>query len=59
MRFEYRVIAQQPGFFAISLAARGGPFKTKDHQFGLEAIPLDQARRDKVTPLYFLNLMNI
>jgi hypothetical protein len=44
MNFEYRVIAQQPGFFAISLAARGGPFKTKDHQFGLEAIPLDEDR---------------
>lgn len=44
MNFEYRVIAQQPGFFAISLAAREGPFRTKDHQFGLEAISLDQAR---------------
>jgi hypothetical protein len=44
MNFEYRVIAQQPGFFAILLAARGGPFKTKDHQLGLEAIPLDQDR---------------
>jgi hypothetical protein len=44
MNFEYRVIAQQPGFFAISLAARKGPFSTKDHQFELEAIPLDQDR---------------
>ena len=44
MKFEYRVIAQQPGFFAISLAAHEGPFSTKDHQFGLEAIPLDQDR---------------
>jgi len=44
MNFEYRVIAQQPGFFAISLAARKGPFRTKDHQFGLEAIPLDEDR---------------
>ena len=44
MNFEYRVIAQQPGFFAISLAAREGPFRTKDHQFGLEAIPLGQDR---------------
>jgi hypothetical protein len=44
LNFEYRVIAQQAGFFAISLAARKGPFSTKDHQFGLEAIPLDQDR---------------
>jgi len=44
MNFEYRVIAQQPGFFAISLAARQGIFGTKDHQFGLEAISLYQDR---------------
>jgi hypothetical protein len=44
MNFEYGVIAEQPGFFAISLAAREGIFSTKDHQFGLEAIPLDQDR---------------
>jgi hypothetical protein len=44
MNFEYRVLAQQRGFFAISLAAPGGPFSTKDHQFGLEAIPLDEDR---------------
>ncbi len=44
MNFEYRVIAQQPGFFAISLAAREGIFGTKDHQFVLEAMPLDQDR---------------
>jgi len=44
MNFKYRVIAQQPGFFAISLAARKGPFRTKDHQFGFEVIPLDKDR---------------
>jgi hypothetical protein len=44
MNFEYRVIAQQIGFFAISLAAREGIFSTKDHQFRLEAIPLDEDR---------------
>jgi hypothetical protein len=44
MNFEYHIIAQQPGFFAISLAAREGIFSTKDHQFGLEAIPLDEDR---------------
>jgi len=44
MNFEYRVIAQQSGLFAILLAARTGKFGTKDHQFGLEAIPLDKDR---------------
>ncbi len=44
MNFEYRVISQQPGFFAISLAAPEGPFSTKDHQFGLEVLPLDEDR---------------
>ena len=44
MNFEYHVIAQEPGFISISLAAREGFFMTKDHQFGLEAIPLDQDR---------------
>jgi hypothetical protein len=44
MSFEYRVIPQQPGFFAISLAAREGPFSTKDHQLGLEVLPLDEDR---------------
>ena len=44
MNFEYRVIAQRIGFFAISLAAREGIFSTKDHQFRLEAIPLDEER---------------
>jgi len=43
MKFEYRVM-QQPGFFAISLAAPEGPFSTKDHQIGLEVLPLDEGR---------------
>jgi hypothetical protein len=42
MKFEYHVIAQQPGFFAISLSAPGGPFGTKDHQIRLEVLPLDE-----------------
>jgi hypothetical protein len=37
-------LRNSPDFFAISLAAREGIFGTKDHQFGLEAIPLDQDR---------------
>jgi hypothetical protein len=44
MHFEYHVIAQQPGFFDISLAAPEGIFGTKDHQIGFEAIALDQDR---------------
>jgi hypothetical protein len=44
MKFEYHVIAQQLGFFAISLSAREGPFGTKDHQIGLEVLPLDEGR---------------
>ena len=43
MKFEYR-ITQQLGFFAISLSAPEGPFSTKDHQFGLEVLPLDEDR---------------
>ena len=43
MKFEYR-ITQQLGFFAISLSAPEGPFSTKDHQIGLEVLPLDEGR---------------
>jgi len=42
MKFEYRVSALQARYFDISLTAHEGPFHTKDHQFGLEAIPLDE-----------------
>ena len=42
MKFKYRVSELQARYFDISLAAPGGPFHTKDHQFGLEAIPLDK-----------------
>ncbi len=44
MKFEYHVIAEQLGFFAISLSAPEGPFSTKDHQIGLEVLPLDKGR---------------
>ena len=40
MKFVYRVSALQPIYFAIALTAHEGPFHTKDHQFGLEAVPL-------------------
>ena len=42
LKFEYYIIAQQPGFLGIALAAREGPFGTKDHRFRLEAVPLDE-----------------
>lgn len=40
MKFEYRISELQARYFDISLTAHEGPFHTKDHQFGLEAIPL-------------------
>jgi hypothetical protein len=42
MKFAYRVSELQPRYFDISLAAPEGPSSTKDHQFGLEATPLDE-----------------
>jgi hypothetical protein len=42
MKFAYRVSELQSGYFDISLVAPEGPFSTKGHQFGLEAIPLDE-----------------
>lgn len=40
MKFVYRVSELQPVYFDIALTAHEGPFYTKDHQFGFEAIPL-------------------
>ncbi|MCX5806724.1 MAG: hypothetical protein NT010_11795 [Proteobacteria bacterium] len=42
MKSEYRVTKSQPGYFDISLAAKEGPFNTKEHQFKFEAVPLDK-----------------
>ncbi len=42
MNFEYRVSELQPFYFDIALTAHEGPFHTKDHQFGFEAIPLNK-----------------
>jgi len=42
MKFEYIVSALQPVYFGIALTAHDGPFHTKDHQFGLEAMPLEK-----------------
>ncbi|MDA8089277.1 MAG: hypothetical protein M0Z61_03510 [Nitrospiraceae bacterium] len=44
MKFKYRVSELQPSYFDIALTAHEGPSHTKDHQFGLQAIPLDEGR---------------
>jgi len=42
MEFVYRASELQPGYFDIVFTALKGPYRTKDHQFELEAIPLDK-----------------
>ncbi len=42
MKFEYRVVMQQPGFFKVLLDANKGPFGTKEHRFMIETIALDE-----------------
>lgn len=42
MKFEYRISELQRRYFDIALAAPEGPHGTRDHRFGLEAIPLDE-----------------
>ena len=42
MKFKYQVSELQPVYFDIALTAHEGPSHTKDHQFGLEAIPLGE-----------------
>ncbi|MBN2654792.1 MAG: hypothetical protein JXR79_06725 [Nitrospirae bacterium] len=42
MKFEYRVSKLQSRYFDILLAAREGPSSTKNHEFELEAIPVDK-----------------
>jgi len=42
MKFEYRVSELQARYFDVSLNAQAGRFYTKNHQFGLEAIPLNE-----------------
>jgi hypothetical protein len=40
MKFVYRISELQPFYFDVALTAPEGPFHTRDHQFGFEAIPL-------------------
>lgn len=40
LKFVYRLGEPQPGYFQIDLIAKEGPSNTRDHHFGLEAIPL-------------------
>jgi hypothetical protein len=44
MKFVYSVSKLHPFYFDIALTAHEGPSHTKDHQFGLEATPLDEGR---------------
>lgn len=42
--YRYRVVALQPRYLNIDLAADAGPFGTKDHRMKFEALPLDGGR---------------
>jgi hypothetical protein len=44
MKFDFHTVVQQPKYFDISLDSREGPFHTRDHHFGFEAIPVDSVR---------------
>jgi len=44
MKFDFHTVVQQPEYFDISLDSHEGPFNTKDHRFGFEAIPIDNVR---------------
>jgi hypothetical protein len=44
LEFSYRVVAQAPDYFALSLNADSGPFGTRDYRIIVEAVPLDQGR---------------
>jgi hypothetical protein len=39
LKFVYRLGKRQPGYFHFVVTAPEGPSKTRDHHFGLEAIP--------------------
>ena len=41
MKFVYRVSELQPAYFDVALTADEGPSHTRDHQFGIEAIALE------------------
>lgn len=44
INFKYDHITQQSEFFDMLLKAPKGPFGTEDHQFELEAVPIDESR---------------
>lgn len=44
IEFAYRVEAQTPDYFRLSLDAANGPFGTRDYRVALEAVPLDPSR---------------
>lgn len=42
MKFLYRISALQSSYFDIALTAHEGPFHTREHQLGIEAIPIEK-----------------
>jgi hypothetical protein len=44
LKLTFKVAAQQPDYFNLTLAADEGPLRTKDHRIRLEAVPMDQGR---------------
>lgn len=42
LKYDYRIIEQQPEYLKISLTADHGPLKTKDYRIDLEAMPLEE-----------------
>ena len=42
MKFVYLISELHPQYFDVALTAHEGPSHTKDHQFGIEAIPLEE-----------------
>ncbi len=42
MNFVYRISELQPVYFDVALTAHEGPSHTKDHQFEIEAMPLEE-----------------
>ena len=42
LKLNFRIVAQQPDYLNLALAAQEGPLGTKDHRIRLEAVPLDQ-----------------
>ena len=44
LKYQYRIIAKQPGYLDIHFTADDGPFHSRDHRLRLEAVPADEHR---------------